>query len=326
MLSKLFILLFICSSLSAQERKHPLVKAVKKEITKETLQKEITLKKLKELSLLERRELLDNERAAHFDKEVQELSISLGREGNGGDEEALSFASISEEIISQIEAQKALIYSNNKDFESFDLETFIEATKLTKIYFVDYKLCSKVGDYRCPKEKGFVAKNYPSILEIHVNQGRWEKLNNLERLNIVFHEYLGIIGVEKGRYNLSSSLITSASEDIKSERVHCSITLIDKSDFSIYTASITGNRYDIGSKLLPLKKEGSITKYVAPVVISSGYLRVQVKEGYESHGTTWFKEKGLELIKETVLFDGAVSGSKKIQNKDFALQASCMGL
>ncbi len=325
MLFKILILLCLSSSLFAQEKTY-LVELMKKPITKESIELEITLKILNGLKIPERRELIDKEKPAKFDKEVEELSISLGREGNGGDEEALSFARISEEIISQIESQKSLVFTSNKDFENFDLDQFIEATRHTKIYFIDYKLCSKMGDYRCPKEKGFVAKNYPSILEIHVNQSRWEKLNNTERLNIVFHEYLGILGIEKGRYNLSSSLVTNANEDIKASKVHCSITFIDKSDFSIYTASISGNKYDINAKLLPLKAEGKLTRFVAPVIISTGYLRVQVKEGYEKHGSPWFKENGAELIKETVLFEGAVSGSKKIQNKDFALQASCMGL
>lgn len=110
--------------------------------------------------------------------------------GNGGDAYALQFI---------IFAQKVLLYLQNSNIKGLDtlaLAKIIESAKVestTRTLTLDGMTKDAI--------------NYPSEQRIVFNRDRWVTLLSEERLALVLHEYLGLLGVEQANYEYSKLLL-----------------------------------------------------------------------------------------------------------------------
>lgn len=110
--------------------------------------------------------------------------------GNGGDVYALQFVSY---------ANKILLYLQNSQVEGLDIKTLSKAIESAKVESTtkDLKLNGMDKD----------AINYPTQNRIVFNQKRWSSMLNDERLALVLHEYLGLIGKEDANYQFSKLVL-----------------------------------------------------------------------------------------------------------------------
>jgi len=110
--------------------------------------------------------------------------------GNGGDVHALQFI---------VFAQRVLLYLQNSEIEGVDavaLEKIIESAKVESTN----RTLTLNG---MPKD----ALNFPSEQKIVFNRQRWSSMLSEERLALVLHEYLGLLGVEQANYEHSKLLL-----------------------------------------------------------------------------------------------------------------------
>lgn len=251
-----------------------------------------------------------------------------GREGNGGNEIAMNFTERAYEAIKQIKAQQSLLFQSNFAFDKINMEQLMKAVEVVDVFAVDYKLCANENDKNCPDEEGFVAKNYPLMSEIHIDVDKWLKLSNEEKTLVALHEYLGILGVEESNYHVSSDLLATSTDELNYEHASCNFTLIQKDGYktTVYTATKDAQSFVTGGFLVPLVNSRLKTTMVLSGVITTGYLRIQISEGYQEYPfSTHFKKNGKIIIPETVVHQGSVSFSKKIQKDDLILHSSCIG-
>lgn len=126
--------------------------------------------------------------------------------GNGGDVYALEFVEYAGFIHRHIE---------HKSMRNLNPAQFIKAVDETKVESTDAKLLLN----NIPKD----AINYPSARRIIFNRIRWSSMSEAERATLVFHEYLGIMGIDDSRYQISKSLLEDFRQDrleiVKSEEV-----------------------------------------------------------------------------------------------------------
>ncbi|EPZ49709.1 hypothetical protein M902_0871 [Bacteriovorax sp. BAL6_X] len=268
--------------------------------------------------------LKDRPEDFNIDENILDQALRLGREGNGGDDIAAEFFEIGAKLRDQIEGQQALLFSKHSIFDDINLDLLDLIVEKTAVFSVNYKLCSRVGDYRCRNERGFVAKNFPETLEIHVNQQRWESLTDHEKLKIVFHEYLGLLGHEEGTYNLSSLLVVDAKEQSSFNNVSCSFSYIDQLN-RLHSGAASGVKHSILSGGVPLMM-GNHFNYMISYVISTGYLRIELREGKPFANSVMPKFEVEPILPEVIVFDGAVEGRKSIEFDKGKLVISCTGV
>ncbi len=113
--------------------------------------------------------------------------------GNGGDEAALEFVSLGNQIAkeSRVFYQGILSEAETDRIREAALTTKVESTTSP------LKIDGAVKD----------AINYPDKKLIRISRQRWQKMLKREsRLRIVFHEYLSIAGIDDSHYLISSKL------------------------------------------------------------------------------------------------------------------------
>lgn len=110
--------------------------------------------------------------------------------GNGGDVYALQFITY---------AEKILLYLKNSDVKGLDVKALSKAieTAIVESTEEDLKLKGLNKD----------AINYPTKNKIIFNRKRWALMLNDERLALVIHEYLGLLGNEDTNYAYSRLLL-----------------------------------------------------------------------------------------------------------------------
>lgn len=259
-----------------------------------------------------------------IDDSILDQALRLGREGNGGDTIAAEFFEIGAKLRDQIEAQQELLFSKHEIFDEINLDLLDLLVEQTAVFSVNYKLCSKAADYRCRSERGFVAKNFPEILEIHVNQNRWETLKDNEKVKLVFHEYLGLLGVEEGTYNMSSLLVTDAKEQASYDNVSCAFSYKDNLK-RVHSGAVSGVKHSVRSGGVPLMM-GNRFKYMISYVIATGYLRLELREGKPFANSVMPRFEIDPILPEVVVFDGAVEGRKSIEFEEGKLIVNCTGV
>lgn len=119
--------------------------------------------------------------------------------GNGGDAFAQEF----------IAAGRALVEKSRKnpDPRIGDAEALAAAVEGTAVSTKDYLELNGVE---------VDAVNYPASKRIEVNRRRWQQYSAAQKSSLVLHEYLGILGVDDSKYQVSS-LFLAGSEERSSE-------------------------------------------------------------------------------------------------------------
>lgn len=264
-----------------------------------------------------------------------EHSLRLGREGNGGDSEALEIQEIAHDMVNQIRTQQSLYFKDNDRYDIIDIDLLSKLVDATAIFLVDYKLCSKSKDTECPKERGFTVKNYPESLEIHVNYKKWKKLSAQQKIKLIAHEFFGLMGVEKGVYNLSNELVVNATKAINYKYITCMISLREKSDtgiITVYTGHISVSTGSSKSQSLMLKPLHTFSKlffnrYIAGIVISSSHFRLTITEPKKVTDTFYtMNSKGKVYIPETVIVSDDFNTTKEFHTEEVAVTVTCHGV
>ena len=122
-----------------------------------------------------------------------------GREtGNGGDSVAQEFVTIERQIVRDLRA------GQSQYFPEVNIQELARATDTTAVKSVD-----------SIDVKGFAldAQNYPELKMIVVNRKTWLAMGSdyTKKRALVFHEYLGILGVEKSEtYAISGRLLNES--------------------------------------------------------------------------------------------------------------------
>lgn len=110
--------------------------------------------------------------------------------GNGGDGYSLQFVT---------SAQTVLSYLQKYQFEGIDTNALAKTIDSAKVESTDEDL--KLNGMN--KD----AINYPSENRIVFNRARWNSLAGKERLALVLHEYLGLLGTDDTNYQLSKLVL-----------------------------------------------------------------------------------------------------------------------
>lgn len=120
-----------------------------------------------------------------------------GTVGNGGDTYAIQFVDM---------ARKAHDELKKKGSSPIQLELFINTINTAVIESTDQQLYlnGAIKD----------AINYPAESKIIFNRKAWQNApNERTRLLFVLHEYLGLMGVDDSRYNVSSETLKSIAQE-----------------------------------------------------------------------------------------------------------------
>lgn len=109
--------------------------------------------------------------------------------GNGGDSFAQEFVAIGQKIAERLK--------NDPDPEVSAL-TFLEAVEEASVSSKDrLELRGAEVD----------AINYPESKRVEINRSRWKEYGIREKTSLVFHEYLGIAGVDDSNYEVSGKYV-----------------------------------------------------------------------------------------------------------------------
>ncbi len=123
-------------------------------------------------------------------------AFSAGNEGgHGGDPYALEFATIGDELSKLLRAYEpghAGLFANYH----FTAAQFAKAV-------VETRIVSNEGNSVLLRGNEVDAINTPEKLEVLINRTRWRESDLSARVKLVLHEYFGIIGVERDRYDAS---------------------------------------------------------------------------------------------------------------------------
>ncbi len=280
-------------------------------------------------------------------KKIKILLISLfiipsilfadGKDGNGGNDTAASFTKYAKKAVETLKTQ----YNRDDRFKTLinkeDIENLETKLKEIKVFTVTYKLCIDSSDKECPSEDGFIAKNYEDTNYILVNKERWWKASNLERIQNAAHEILGLIGLERGNYNISSMLIADESVDLKiATEMICSFNLMKRNMLNLDTGLIDLGRSSLhksirvcnpctkGFGLNLVTKKGKLTKDNIQVrgVVGPDYMDLEVnKVKLTKHGFVDEVTKKLVPIHNIIAGNG--NSSRILKFDDYLLQVSC---
>ncbi|OFZ79681.1 MAG: hypothetical protein A2583_06700 [Bdellovibrionales bacterium RIFOXYD1_FULL_53_11] len=124
--------------------------------------------------------------------------------GNGGHDVALEFTSKAYNAIESLKTASDLINAN-------ELKNVKEAIQDAKVYAVEKKLCPENIPV-CTFDESLVAKNHPEQMIIFINIKKWKNISAIIKTRIAIHEYLGIIGIEKSKYQLSALVTYTATK------------------------------------------------------------------------------------------------------------------
>ncbi|HAR41200.1 MAG TPA: hypothetical protein DCS07_00975 [Bdellovibrionales bacterium] len=125
------------------------------------------------------------------------LSFAGGDNSGGGDSAEVEFASIGQGIATALRERNVVL--------DFDLNAYQQAISTAQVNMVRHAL------YQNNTERD--ALNYPSEKRIEVNRNHWVDLRPVVKVQLAFHEYLGIAGIERDIYSVSRTLVTVLGVD-----------------------------------------------------------------------------------------------------------------
>jgi len=118
------------------------------------------------------------------------------RDGGGGDAAEVEFSNIGKQLVTMLQAKGNL---------GFDLTALKSAVDATQVSMLRHQLFDKAVERD--------AMNYPAEKQIEVNRAYWIGLQAVPKVELVFHEYLGIAGIEHDVYTISSTLVSLLGVD-----------------------------------------------------------------------------------------------------------------
>lgn len=136
--------------------------------------------------------------------------------GNGGDIYALQFVSY---------ADKVLLYLRNSNVIGLDLKALAKVIETAVVESRTEPLKIKGVD----KD----AINYPSENRIIFNRNRWSSMINDERLALVLHEYLGLLGKEDVNYAYSKLLLKDMTTVTRIRKGSDSLWVVCQDDYLV---------------------------------------------------------------------------------------------
>ncbi len=119
-------------------------------------------------------------------------------DGGGGDTYVAEFKAIASTVLASVRMQTG-------SFTEFELNALEKAVSSSQVSFKNSLLLDG---------KDVEAINYPSSGRIEVSFSRWGAAHSREaRAKLVFHEHLGLMGVDDSAYQISNRLVLVDSED-----------------------------------------------------------------------------------------------------------------
>lgn len=122
--------------------------------------------------------------------------------GHGGDPYAYEFSSIGREIANELVKRSPAIFVvvNASDFLKTVEEVLIVSDEAETVKLMRKRV---VNGIQIEELVPVDAINYPSLKKILLNRKHWREATFSQKLLLVLHEYLGILGVERDNYNTS---------------------------------------------------------------------------------------------------------------------------
>jgi hypothetical protein len=119
------------------------------------------------------------------------------RDGGGGDAAEVEFSTIGKQLVTMLQAK------GNVGFDLTALKSAVDATQISM-------LRHQLFDNGVERD----AMNYPTEKQIEVNRAYWIGLQAVPKVELAFHEYLGIAGIEHDVYTVSSTLVNLLGVDV----------------------------------------------------------------------------------------------------------------
>ena len=137
--------------------------------------------------------------------------------GHGGDPYSLEFSTLAASLVDELREYEAVNSAlfNKHGFSARQLGSAVERVRVV----------SAEGEGLWLKGREMDAINFPERNEILVNRSRWRESDLQARVKLVFHEYLGILGVERDGFatsidfqgftsRIAQKLATNSSKDL----------------------------------------------------------------------------------------------------------------
>ncbi len=223
--------------------------------------------------------------------------------GNGGDTYALQFVTF---------AQNILLYLQNSNIKGLDTEALSQVIEKTHVESTTKEL--KLNGL----EKDAI--NYPSENRIIFNRTRWTAMVMDERLALVLHEYLGLLGVEDASYKYSRLLLKDMTTIERIRRGSDSSWYLCQDDYLIINTFEHRDGFDTRATNITLifggwvlegelvdVKAGSVVLKSAP---GDGSFVGDVKIWFEGHGED---RQRITLIGILKVFDNLIQVNKTLK-------------
>ena len=171
----------------------------------------------------------------------QSSSESKGNEGpNGGDIVAQQAATTVAEVV-------ALVESSSSDFPEVNLQSLKDISKRVKIIIREKTYAN--GIETDATNNGFD--------QIDINASRWPKIIDQDRrVALIFHELLGLLGLERNSYGISSRLLMPQNRFAQEQIVKCG-------PFSCKIRM----RYDRTQKAIVIESDGDCPYFERPLAL-----------------------------------------------------------
>jgi hypothetical protein len=123
-----------------------------------------------------------------------------GGSTGGGDAAEVEFSNMGRAIVNDLACKKIPVA-----YDLNDLSSAVSGTQVTMVRH-PINLDGKPRD----------AINLPPLKQIEVDRGNWISLGTVEKIELAYHEYLGIAGIESNKYPTSQSLLSFlGAEELK---------------------------------------------------------------------------------------------------------------
>lgn len=211
------------------------------------------------------------------------VTFAGGETGNGGDSIAIEFSSIAYTTL-------AMIQSNNNLFPEFKAVDLRQAIFQTELVTIDRLYLNGV-------EKDAI--NYPLGKKIEISRIRWNECGNdyVRKSSLVFHEYLGIMGVDDSGYNISERLFSSISVlklelggNYGSTLQECGIRIVAKYFNNVYVELIdnplSGFLCNLSKEVMNLNCMGNVCSTIDVLMDQQTYHENKIMKFYHYYLST----------------------------------------
>ena len=146
-------------------------------------------------------------------------NVNAGTGAHGGDPESLEFSIIARQLIYKIEKYGKTIFN---EFKLEDLDSAVNDTQVKGYEFPNSEEGNKLRLQKFELGNNFELKcalNYSVKKIIEIDRSCFRKLSMDLKEALVFHEYLGIIGLEWDRSFISSKLALIRNQNLSQDNI-----------------------------------------------------------------------------------------------------------